>query len=188
MRAHAAILVLTDLTIHAENLVSGREVLLSQPQVKTCASAFVQPGSPFGCAVVLYMVNRQEQLFSFPAAGAFPPAVRSKDLFSAPILVEFGFRLFRCPYCGNFFRRSVPQLSVAPLSGVKPGFFPVFFPPATHTLVNCFAVPLSIPCSGFAVLFALSLLNIKNLIIDLARCFHVIILHEVHRIRMVNFY
>ncbi len=187
VRAYAAVFVFAYLTIHAQNLVPRREFVFTQPSIKT-GSVCVQTRFSFFGPVIVYMVYRQKHRFSFTAAVTNMAAICGKHFVSAPLLIFSGLFRFFLPYGGNFFGSTSFQSTVAPLSRMFPRFFAVLFAPGAHTLVNLFTVPVSVTSSRFAIFCSALFIFINSgLTSSLARCFHVIIIHDFHRIHTVIF-
>jgi hypothetical protein len=56
MRANAAVFVLANLTVHAQNLEPLRELVLDEPQIKACSATGVQLGFSHVGPVIVHVV------------------------------------------------------------------------------------------------------------------------------------
>ena len=112
MWADAVVSGLAPITIHAEYLKSGREVVGDEPTVNLLSASAPQSNhlAPMFCTVVVDMVDCQERWFRFTATGALIPAICVVTLVLEPLIVppvcftvpvEVGETPFSHPLGGN---------------------------------------------------------------------------------------
>jgi hypothetical protein len=74
-------MVLTDIAVMAEHLEAIGKLVFRQPEIQRLAAATLAVGS----AIIVHVVDRQEQRLGFPAAGADVPAVGGENAIFQPL-------------------------------------------------------------------------------------------------------